>query len=152
MAGMDDHLLKCLLLRSAMIQPVSCAERLELENSFIAWEEVLGNFCGRKMHEPVLQGKEGNTVLKDDPKRLGRKANIKLTRPERILLIDEVRESTSQKQDDRIALRKLVVAKGNQSQERSSYKECHFAVLRCTAVSGEPIMCVVIVGAKINRL
>jgi hypothetical protein len=35
MAGVEAHLLKCVLLRGEMRQPVSCAERLELASSFI---------------------------------------------------------------------------------------------------------------------
>jgi hypothetical protein len=101
-----------------------------------------------ELPECVLQDRKGNTALEHDPKRYGRKTNFKLTHTERVLFVDEVEENTSQKQDSRIGGRKLIVTRGTRSQERSSYRDCHFTVLGFTAALGEPMMCAVIVAAK----
>jgi hypothetical protein len=72
----------------------------------------------------------------------------KLTRPEKVLFVDEVGENTSQKQDGHIGGWKLVVVHGTRSQERNCYNDAYVTVLGFTATSGEPVMCVAIDPAK----
>jgi hypothetical protein len=58
---------------------------------------------------------------------------FKLTHPERVLFVDDVGHNISQKQDERISGRRLIINRVTRSQEQSSYSDCHFIILGFTA-------------------
>ena len=69
-----------------------------------------------------------------------------LTHPEMCLVVDEVGSNISQRGDGHVRGRKYCCERGSIPQNKSSYNDCHFTCLGFTALTGEPVLCVVIVS------
>ena len=74
------------------------------------------------------------------------KTHYHLTHPQNCLVVDEVGSDTSQKGDGHIAGAKYYCGRGWVPQNQSSSNDKHFTMLGFTALSGEPVMCLVIIA------
>ena len=69
-----------------------------------------------------------------------------LTHPHNCLVVDEVGTDTSQKGDGHIGGAKYYCGRGCVPQNQSSSNDKHFTMLGFTALSGQPVMCLVIIA------
>ena len=74
------------------------------------------------------------------------KTNFKLTHPENCLVVDEVGSNISQKGDGHIAGKKYVCEIDSIPKEQASHTDKHFTLLGFTALSGEPVLCLIIIA------
>jgi hypothetical protein len=87
---------------------------------------------------------DGNVVESAD-KAYGQPCTIRITHPELCFVADEVGSNISQTGDGNIGGRKLVCATGCVPQQKVGNKNKHFTVMGLTALTGEPVMCIVII-------
>ena len=92
--------------------------------------------------------KKGEEVRELDS--VGMKVSIKITHSELGIALDEVGLNTSMMNDGHAGRTKHVVAKGIMCQQKASKKDKRFTVLGLTLFSGDALMCVVIIDAKIR--
>ena len=79
------------------------------------------------------------------------KTEYELIHPEMCLVVDEVGSNISQRGDGHIAGKKYCCEKGyGVPQNKSSINDRHFTVLGFTALTGEPVLCVIIVAGVIE--
>ena len=74
------------------------------------------------------------------------KTNFHLTHPEMCLVVDEVGSNISQKGDGHIAGKKYVCEINSIPREQASHTDKHFTLLGFTALTGEPVLCLVIIA------
>jgi len=74
------------------------------------------------------------------------KTHYHLIHPQNCLVVDEVGSDTSQKGDGHIAGAKYYCGRGWVPQNQSSSNDKHFTMLGFTALSGEPVMCLIIIA------
>jgi hypothetical protein len=90
--------------------------------------------------------KEGNIVM-DEEHMYGRPTKYNLTHPEKLIFVDEVGDNTSQANDGNKTGTKYVTGSGWRAQKQNSFTDCHYTTPGFTAVTGEPIMCAIIIAA-----
>ena len=79
------------------------------------------------------------------------KTKYELIHPEMCLVVDEVGSNISQRGDGHIAGKKYCCEKGyGVPQNKSSINDRHFTLLGFTALTGEPVLCVVIIAGVIE--
>ena len=111
------------------------------------YEEMWKSGIATKLDTPVWLSKEGKIVeLQEDA--WGLKTSYLLTRPDKLLFVDEVGSNTSQSKDGNVGGQKFMCEKNGRPQQRSATKDAHFTVLGFTAATGEPVMCAIIFAAK----
>jgi hypothetical protein len=89
---------------------------------------------------------QGKSVSENDSK--GFKVKVKLTRPDMCIVMDEVGSNLSMMKDGHAGGEKFVVGKGKEAKLRSTKRDKRFTCLGLTLLSGEPLMCVIIVDSK----
>jgi hypothetical protein len=99
-----------------------------------------------RLDEPVWMDKEGNRV--EEKNSVGFKVRSKLTRPDMCVVMDEVGCNLSMMKDGHAGGQKFVVGKGNEAKLKGTKKEKHFTCLGLTLLSGEPLMCVVLIDGQ----
>ena len=77
---------------------------------------------------------------------------VELTRPDLALVFDEVGCNTSQECDNSVGGELFLTGKYDQPYRSVSTRHSHFTVLGVTALSGEPVLCVVIITGKKTKL
>ena len=105
----------------------------------------------KKMYDDVYNCmvESGVAIMLDEPSHefegdLATKYH--LTHPEMCLVVDEVGSNISQRGDGHVTGRKYCCELGAIPQNKSSYNDRHFTCLGFTALTGEPVLCVVIVA------
>jgi len=106
--------------------------------------------CGlaKKLDNPVWMDCAGNIV--DEKDACGCKVTIDITHPEMIVVADEVGGNTNMKGDGHVGGQKYLCEKGCEVQQKVTTTEKHFTLLGFTALTGEPVMCVVIFAGKVS--
>ena len=74
------------------------------------------------------------------------KTNFHLTHPEMCLVVDEVGSNISQKGDGHIAGTKYICEINSIPRQQASHSDKHFTLLGFTALTGEPVLCLVIIA------
>jgi hypothetical protein len=99
----------------------------------------------------VWMDKAGNVVnMQDDA--YGLPCTIRITCPELCIVADEVGSNTSQKGDRHVGGKKLVCEFQCVPQEKASNNQKHVTMLSFTALTGEPVMCAVIIQGTNRQL
>ena len=80
------------------------------------------------------------------------KTHYHLTHPENCLVVDEVGSDTSQKGDGHIGGAKYYCGRGWIHQNKSSANHKHFTMLGFTALSGQSVMCLVVIAGVQEKL
>ena len=114
------------------------------------YEAMVDAGVAKKLEEPMWFDMEGNTT-KEENVFGKRKATHMLTRPDMVVFVDEVGCTTSQEGDGHVGGQKKIVPGGTVPKESATTNDNHFTLLGCTAATGEPVMCtIIIVGKTIN--
>jgi hypothetical protein len=122
------------------------------EEMYDAIEDLLVNDAkiAIKLAEAVWMNEKGEEV--SELESVGMKATIKITHPELGITLDEVGGNTNMMNDGHVGGTIHVVAKGSECQIKASKKDKRFTVLGLTCFSGEAVMCVVIIDAKMRDI
>jgi hypothetical protein len=71
-----------------------------------------------------------------------------LTHTEKLVFVDEVGVTTSQANDGKQTGTKYAAGNLWRAQQQNSFTYCSYATLGFTVVTGDPVMCAVIIAAK----
>jgi hypothetical protein len=110
-------------------------------------EELLDAKLAEKLPSPVWMNEKGE-VVSEESKAIGCKVTSKLTRPDMCIVMDEVGCNLSNLKDGHAGGKKFVCDVNDEPKTLSTKRDKHFTCLGLTLLSGEPLMCVVIVDAK----
>ena len=87
-------------------------------------------------------------VVDDQKKALGCKVTHDLIHPDMCVVSDKVGGNISMKGDGHIGETKLICEKGTVVQRKISNKEKHFTVMGFTLLSGQSLICMIIMSGK----
>jgi hypothetical protein len=112
--------------------------------------EMIEAGIAHKLTSPVSCDAEGKLV--DEKYGVGMRVKVKLNCPDMCVMLDEVGCNLNMAKDGHTGGTKFVVGKDMEAKTKATKREKHFMCLGLTALSGGPIMCVVIVDQKKRRL
>jgi len=98
-----------------------------------------------KRNHPVYETVDGSPAS-DWNEKFGIPCSHKIEHPEMCLVVDEVGSDLSQKGDGHIGGAKYACEKGSVPQNKVQHTDKHFTLLGFTALSGEPVLCLVIIA------
>ena len=101
----------------------------------------------KKLEEPECQDKDGNRV-EFESEAYGYKVASKITRPDIVLLGDEIGANLDMTGDRHMGGGKFLCEKGCIAPRKSTRKLKIFTVIGLTNLLGEPIFCIVIIESK----
>ena len=111
------------------------------------YEEMVDAGVAEELEIPVYMDAEGNSV--DVEAAYGRKCTHRLVHPSMCFVFDETGGNTCMVGDGHVGGRRYVTRRGMQPKLRASANDNHFTTLTVTALTGEPVLCVVIFKGKI---
>jgi hypothetical protein len=109
-------------------------------------DEMIEAGVAIRLDEPVWMDDKGNRVEENQSK--GFKVKTRLTRADMCLVMDEVGCNLSMMKDGHAGGQKFVVGKGNEAKLKGTKKDKHFTCLGLTLLSGDPLMCVVLIDGQ----
>ena len=95
--------------------------------------------------------RDGNSAASQS-EAFGCKCTHRIDHPSMCLVVDEVGSNLSQKGDGHIGGQKYVCAKGTIPQTKVQHTENHFTLICFTALSGEAVLCLIIVSGTREHL
>ena len=99
-----------------------------------------------RLDEPVWKDRSGNIVEEADA--LGCKVTHDLIHPEMCIVGDEVGGNLNMDGDGHVGGTKLLCAKDAIPQKKTSTRDKHFTLLPLMLLTGEPLMCILIIAGK----
>jgi hypothetical protein len=108
--------------------------------------EMIDAGIATKLPSPVSCDSQGKLV--DEIDGVGMKVKVKLNCPDMCVVLDEVDCNLNMTKDGHTGGTKFVVGRDMEAKTKATKHEKHFTCLGLTALSGEPIMCVIIVDKK----
>jgi hypothetical protein len=103
-----------------------------------------------KFDTPVWLDEKGCQV--EETKACGMKVSTQLLCPDMCIVMDEVGCNINMTKDGHVNGNRFVVAKNDKAKQRASKKEKHFTCLGLSLLTGQPLMCVVIIDGKTDHL
>ena len=103
-----------------------------------------------KLDPPVFQDTNGNTCAEMDAFWL--KCTHQIIHPDMCLVVHEVGSNLSQKGDGHIGGQKYVCERVTVPQNKVEHRKSHFTLLGFTSLSGDPVLCVVIMAGVRGKL
>jgi hypothetical protein len=101
-----------------------------------------------KLDVPVWMDRDGNVTTEDDA--FGCKVTIKITRPDMILVGDEVGSNVSMAGDKNAGGTLYLCEKGSVPQKMKTKKDKHITLMGLTNLLGDPVCCIVIIEGKVD--
>ena len=109
-------------------------------------DELVSAGLAKEYEEPVWMDRKGKIVSED--KAFGCKVLIELSRPDMCLVGDEVGGNLSMKGDGHVGGQLFLTAPDRVPQQKASSKNRKFTLIGLTALTGEPVMCIIIIEGK----
>ena len=100
-----------------------------------------------KLPEPIWVDRYGKKLPSEEGAS-GCKTDLKITRPDMVIMFDEVGCDLSQEGDHIKGGEKYMCSPDEVPYKSSASKNCHFTTLGLTRLDGEPLMCVTIIAGK----
>ena len=110
------------------------------------YDEMELSGVAKRMDEPVWMDRTGNVVEEVDA--FGCKITHEFTRPDMCLVGDEVGGNINMTGDGHQGGQLLLCPKGTIPQQKISTRDKHFTLMGLTLLSGEPVMCILIIAGK----
>ena len=104
-----------------------------------------------KEDQPVYKT-DDDEIVTDLKEKFGLPCIHKIDHPKMCLVVDEVGSDLSQKGDGHIGGVKYVFKKGTIPQNKVQNTDKHFTLLGFTALTGEPVHCVIIIAGSQQKL
>lgn len=114
-------------------------------------EEMISAGVAERLDTPIWMNKKGEEVTTEND-AYGCKVRTRLTRPDMCITLDEVGCNTSQLKDGHVGGQHFVVGKKQEARKLATKKDKHFTCLGLTTLSGETVMCVVIIQGKTRNI
>jgi len=112
-------------------------------------DEMVDAGVAEKLDEPVWMDRDGNICSEQEA--YGCKVHHQIVRPDMCLCGDEVGGNISMKGDGHVGGELFVTEKGRVPQRKVSTKNRKFTMIGLTALTGDPVMCVIIIeGTRPN--
>ena len=108
--------------------------------------EMVEAGVARKLDEPTWMNRHGEVC--DENESFGCKVTHQIIHPDMCLVGDEVGGNISMKGDGHVGGTKYLTGKGCVPQKRSSNAEKRFTLVGLTALTGDPVMCIIIIQGK----
>jgi hypothetical protein len=112
--------------------------------------EMIDAGVAKKLETPVWMNRKGERVS-NESQVYGCKVTTQLTRPDMVITMDEVGCNTSQLHDGHVGGTRYVVGKTKEPRQLSTKKDKHFTCLGLTLLTGQPLMCVIIIEGKVKN-
>ena len=106
--------------------------------------EIAG--VAKRLDEPVWKDRQGRIV--DESDAFGCKVTHELIHPEYCIVGDEVGGNLNMSGDGHVGGQKLLCATDSVPQKKVSTNDRHFTVLPLTLLTGEPLMCILVLSGK----
>ena len=106
--------------------------------------------ASKHMH-PVYENRDGGVATNWNDK-FGMPCTHKIDHPEMCLVVDEVGSDLSQKGDGHIGGVKYACERGAVPQNKVQHTDKHFTLLGFTALTGDPVLCLVIIAGVREKL
>ena len=106
--------------------------------------EMVEEKVAEKLDVPEWQDEKGQSCIEENA--FGCKVTHKIVRPDMCIVGDEVGGNLSMKGDD--GRKKILCAQGQVPREKASGIDRHFTTIGLTTLSGEALMCIVIMKGK----
>ena len=100
-----------------------------------------------RLEKPVWMNEKAE-IVSDEKDSIGTKVNVKITRPDMCIVLDEVGCNLSQEYDNQHGGQLFVCGCDDELYQSISTKYNHFTCLGLTRLDGEALMCVVIITGK----
>ena len=110
------------------------------------YEAMVECKVGRKLEVPVFRDCHDNVC--EEMNAFGLRCTHEIIHPDMCLVVDEVGSNLSQKGDGHIGGQKYVVERGTVPQNKVQHRDSHFTLLGFTALSGDPVLCVIVMAGK----
>jgi len=107
-------------------------------------EELITAGVATLLDEPVWMNTNGDVVKEEDTCRC--KVTIDITKLEICIVADEVGGNTSQEGDGLVGGELMLTKPGQVAQRKISTKDKHYTLLGLTLLTGDPLICVVIMA------
>ena len=114
------------------------------------YEALVESGLATQLNESIYMDRIGNVATKHEA--FGAKCTHTLDHPDMCLVVDEVGSNLSQKGDGHVGGQKFVCAKGTIPQVKVQHSERHFTLLGFTALSGEPVLCLIVISGVRQHL
>ena len=96
--------------------------------------------------------RDGDVTTTSMKEAFGLPCTHRIIHPDMCLVVDEVGSNLSQKGDGHVGGRKVMCEKHCTPQEQVQHKEKHFTLLGFTALTGEPVLCLIIIAGVREEL
>ena len=110
------------------------------------YQEIVDAGVAEELLEPVWLDRDGKECPEE--KSFGCQVTHQLIHPELCICGDEVGGNLSMKGDGHVGGQLLLTAPGSVPQQKSSAKNRKFTLIGLTALTGEPVMCIIILEGK----
>ena len=114
------------------------------------YEAMTESGVATKLDDPVCMDRDSNITSQEQC--FGTQCTHTLDHPHYCLVVDEVGSNLSQKGDGHVGGQKYVCARGAIPQVKVQHSERHFTLLGFTALSGEPVLCLIIISGVREHL
>ena len=114
------------------------------------YEAMTESGVARKLDNPIYMDREYNVT--SPGQSFGTECTHSIEHPNYCLVVDEVGSNLSQKGDGHVGGQKYVCARGTIPQVKVQHSERHFTLLGFTALSGEPVLCLIIISGVREHL
>jgi len=115
------------------------------------YEALVEYGVASKIDVPLYMDRDGNSTASQS-EAFGCKCTHRIDHPSMCLVVDEVGSNLSQKGDGHIGGQKYVWAKGTIPQIKVQHTEKYFTLLSFTAISGEVVLCLIIISGTREHL
>ena len=105
----------------------------------------------KKRHCPIYEDRHGS-IASEWSKKFGLPCTHEITHPHMCLVVDEVGADLSQKGDGHISGALYACEKGTHAQNKVQHINKHFTLLGFTALSGEPVLCLIVIPGVREQL
>ena len=112
------------------------------------YHEMACSGIANELATPVFLNKEGE-IVETKEESFGLPTKYIISRPDKLLFVDEVGSNTSTTKDGNVGGEKFLCEASARPQIKAATKDAHFTVLGFTAATGEPVMCAIIFAAKV---
>ena len=112
------------------------------------YKEMACSGIANELETTVYLNKVGE-IVETKEEAFGLPTKFMISRPDKLLFVDEVGSNTSTTKDGNVGGEKFLCEKGARPQIKAAMKDAHFKVLvGFTSATGEPVMCAIIFAAN----
>ena len=143
------HELKSKVGKKFSVDRSNWTSYLNFRDMLLSIKDVMVNDSkiASKLPNPVWVDRDGHVVA-DEKDAFGCKTDIRIDRPDMVIMFDEVGNNLSQEGDNANGGERYLCAPNEVPYQSSATKNNHFTNIGVTRMDGHPLMCVTIIAGK----